>query len=220
MTPTAVRHPLDLRAALALAAGAVGWNNLVVPSLGPGPRGRTAINAATAGAVVAAWRLRGHGATDLGLAREQVRSGLTRGAAVAAVPIAAYATMLSVPPLRRRLARTDRNDVAEWLLVHIPLGTVLVEELVFRGALHASSRALPPAAGIALHAAAFGLWHARGAHRAGESVVGTVAFTGASAVVFDVLRRRTGSVLAPALLHLAVNVGGAGAALWAGRAAA
>ncbi len=38
---------------------------------------------------------------------------------------------------------------------------------------------------------------------------GTVAFTAAASLVFDWLRARSGSLLAPALLHLAVNAGGA-----------
>ena len=49
------------------------------------------------------------------------------------------------------------------------------------------------------------------------SVVGTVAFTGLSGVVFCEPRRRSGSLLAPAGLHWATNAIGvlASAAVWA-----
>ena len=79
------------------------------------------------------------------------------------------------------------------------------EELLFRGV-------LTPLVSPAVHATAFGLWHVRPAMIAGDSVVGTVAVTGLAALGFDWLRRRSGSVLAPALAHLAINTGGAAAA--------
>jgi membrane protease YdiL (CAAX protease family) len=83
--------------------------------------------------------------------------------------------------------------------------------------------------------ALFGLWHilpslglatdneaigsAVGQGRSAQviAVLGTVAFTAASGVVFCELRRRSGSLLAPAGLHWAVNGLSvlASAAVWA-----
>ena len=63
-----------------------------------------------------------------------------------------------------------------------------------------------------LHAATFGLWHVRAARIAGDGVAVSVLLTGCSAWLFEWVRRRSGSVVAPALLHLSVNVGGAVAA--------
>jgi membrane protease YdiL (CAAX protease family) len=81
----------------------------------------------------------------------------------------------------------------------------------------------------------FGLWHvlpslglasdnaaigdAVGTGRSAQviSVLGTLLFTGLSGVVFCELRRRSGSLLAPAGLHWATNAVGvlASAAVWA-----
>jgi membrane protease YdiL (CAAX protease family) len=43
----------------------------------------------------------------------------------------------------------------------------------------------------------------------GDGVATTVVVTGLSGLAFAWLRRGSGSVLAPALAHLAINVGGA-----------
>jgi membrane protease YdiL (CAAX protease family) len=79
----------------------------------------------------------------------------------------------------------------------------------------------------------FGLWHVLPAldlartnnavagsgrrARLAVAVVGTVAFTAAAGVLFGELRRRSGSLLAPMLLHWATNAAGVlGSALvWA-----
>ncbi|QNG17590.1 CPBP family intramembrane metalloprotease [Rhodococcus triatomae] len=205
--------------ALALAAVAVAWNNAVLPRLGLSPRGRAVANAAAGVGAVAAVRAAGFGAEETGMSRHQAMRGLTRGLAVGAIPLAGYGLMYSVPALRHRLVRhEERPDTVEWMFLHIPVGTVVAEELLFRGALSAStSRGWSPAARTALHATAFGLWHVQPARAAGDHVLGTVAVTGASVLLFDALRRHTGSVLAPALLHLTINVGGAGAAVAAAR---
>ncbi|CAM2923086.1 CPBP family intramembrane glutamic endopeptidase [Prescottella defluvii] len=197
-------------AALATAGAFVAWNNGVLPSLRLSSRGR-----ATAGTLLAL------GATTAGLVgglhREElglgdIRAGLRWGSAAAAVPVVGYAGALAMPSLHSRFAVPDdvRDDFAEWVAAHIPFGTVVTEELLFRGVLTAlTDRAFPPAAATAVRATAFGLWHVHPAHVAGDSVAGTVAFTAAASILFDRLRAVSGSVLAPALLHLAVNVGGA-----------
>ncbi|NLU82344.1 CPBP family intramembrane metalloprotease [Rhodococcus sp. HNM0569] len=211
--------------AVALTAAAVAWNNVVLPATGAGPRVRAASGAALALGAVGAARAAGYTAGDLGLARACVGRGARVGAWAALAPAAVFAAATAVPAARRRVGSpsrsagaVERSDAAEWILVHIPIGTVLTEELLFRGALSASLLAWPAGWGSALHAAAFGLWHVRGARVAGESVAGTVVVTAASALVFDALRRGTGSVVAPMLLHFAVNAAGAGAVLVAARA--
>ena len=87
----------------------------------------------------------------------------------------------------------------------------------------------------AVSSALFGLWHVlpslglagdneaigstvgKGSAGQAVSVLGTVAFTGLAGVVFCELRRRSGSLLAPAGLHWATNGLGvlAAAAVWA-----
>lgn len=201
-----------MRRATALGFGSalVAWNNGVLPALRLSSRHR-----ATAGTVVAS------GATvaalGCGLQRDElglgnIRAGLAWGSAAAAVPVVGYAVALAMPSLHSRFVVPDdvRHDFVEWVAAHIPFGTVITEELLFRGVLTAlTDRAWPAPAATAVRAAAFGLWHVHPAHVAGDSVPGTVAFTASASLVFDWLRARSGSVLAPALLHLAVNVGGA-----------
>ena len=153
--------------------------------------------------------------------------------AVVAVVLAAGAAL----PLTRAAFRDSRYhlDLAQALLtafVLIPLGTVLLEEVAFRGVLWGLFRRLRgTVAATAASSALFGVWHvlpslglaasneAVGTGRSAQevTVLGTVLFTAAAGVVFCELRRRSGSLLAPAGLHWAVNGLSvlASAAVWA-----
>jgi membrane protease YdiL (CAAX protease family) len=74
-----------------------------------------------------------------------------------------------------------------------------------------------PSLGLAGDNEAIGSAVGKGTSGEAISVLGTVAFTGLAGVVFCELRRRSGSLLAPAGLHWAVNGLGvlAAAAVWA-----
>ncbi len=102
-------------------------------------------------------------------------------------------------------------------LVLIPLGTVLAEELAFRGVLHAPAvRVLPVRAALVVTSVVFGLWHvvtALGSQTVTAptpwvAVAGVVAFTALSGLLLGWLRHRTGSILAPMGLHLGTNAVG------------
>ncbi len=166
-----------------------------MPSLGVSPRTRALVNGAF-GVTLAA--VSGQGASDLGLTRW--RSGLRWGLAAAAVPVLGSVVVAAIPALAERVRPSD-DDVAEWVLFRIPVGTVLCEELVFRGVFDSVSPNRSPIF--------FGLWHIHPARAAGDSVPGTVLGTVLAGVLFSWLRRRSGSVLAPALLHYGVNASGA-----------
>jgi membrane protease YdiL (CAAX protease family) len=118
----------------------------------------------------------------------------------------------------------------------IPLGTVLFEEVAFRGALWGLlRRGHGTWTATVVSSALFGLWHVLpslglaadnqaigntvGKGTSGEaiSVLGTVLFTGLAGVAFCELRRRSGSLLASAGLHWATNGLGvlAAASVWA-----
>lgn len=140
------------------------------------------------------------GIRPAGLQRSSWRSGLAWGAAAGAVPVVGAVVIAAEPSWLERVRPSD-SDLAEWILFRIPFGTVVCEELVFRSVFDAVSPTLSPMF--------FGLWHIHPARTAGDSVVGTVIFTAAAGVMFSWLRRRSGSVLAPALMHLSVNVSGA-----------
>lgn len=178
---------------------------MVLPRLGLGIRGRTAANAGFATAYALVSRAEpGRGSWG------GARCGLL---AVAGV-VAGYVAALAVPSLRWRLAELAERgpdvSTAEWAAVHIPLGTVYSEELVFRGTLDPLlDHVFGPRTGALLGAATFGLWHIAPARAVGDSVPATVAVTAAGGLVFGRLRRRTAGTVAPALLHLAVNAGGA-----------
>jgi len=124
---------------------------------------------------------------------------------------------MSVPAVRSGARRrTIPGSAAAWLLIRIPIGTVWSEEAAFRAALGTvAAQSFGPKWGRVLQAATFGLSHVADARGAGETVVGTVAVTGAAGWVFGWVYDRSGSLLAPMLAHLAVNETGAVAALTA-----
>ncbi|MGW5145517.1 CPBP family intramembrane glutamic endopeptidase [Rhodococcus koreensis] len=201
-------------ASVAGAAAAVLWNNVVLPGSGLGPYGRAVAGGALGLSVVGAARTAGYGVDELGLSASAARSGLRYGAVASVIPLAGYSIALSVPAARRRVPAGDRaTDVAGWVGFRIPVGTVAHEELLFRSVLSAMlRRGWTPTTAYALHAVTFGLWHVRAARIAGDPIAASVLLTGSSAVLFEWLRRRSGSVVAPALLHLSVNIGGVVAA--------
>lgn len=201
-----------MRRATALGFGSalVAWNNGVLPALRLSSRHRAAAGTVVAVGATGTALVFGLQRDELGLGN--VRAGLRWGSAAAAVPVVGYAVALAMPSLRSRIVVPDdvRHDFVDWVAVQIPFGTVITEELLFRGVLTALTEgAWPVPAATAVRAAAFGLWHVHPARVADDSVPGTIAFTASASLVFDWLRARSGSVLAPALLHLAVNVGGA-----------
>ncbi|WP_067471873.1 CPBP family intramembrane glutamic endopeptidase [Nocardia amamiensis] len=181
------------------------WSNLVLPRLGLGVRGRTAANAGFATGYALALR---------GDPNWCSRDGVRYGMLTAGVVAAGYGAALAFPSARRFVgAIADRGpgvSTVEWVAVHIPIGTVYSEELVFRGTLDPLlDQAFGARAGALLSAATFGLWHIAPARAAGDSVPATIAMTTAGGLIFSWLRRRTGSATAPALAHLAMNAGGA-----------
>jgi membrane protease YdiL (CAAX protease family) len=104
-------------------------------------------------------------------------------------------------------------------LVLIPFGTVLAEELAFRGVLQGhSARSLPVRAALGVSAVAFGLWHLTVAFGPSAvplpptlqwtSALTVLAVTIAGGLTLGWLRHRTGSVLAPIGLHLGTNAVG------------
>jgi membrane protease YdiL (CAAX protease family) len=111
------------------------------------------------------------------------------------------------------------------ILVSVPLGTVLLEELAFRGSLLALLRRLGSTTrAVVVSSVLFGLWHIApaigtagdnsalpGTSQSGSglavAVVGTVIATTIAGVVFCWLRLRSGSLVAPMLGHIATNSG-------------
>ncbi|MEU4316741.1 CPBP family intramembrane glutamic endopeptidase [Nocardia sp. NPDC024068] len=181
------------------------WSNWLLPRAGMGRRGRTVANTLAA---------TGYTLVLGGRPNWVSGSGLRAGIGCAALVAAGYTVAAYLPPVRRVLGdsgdRAADVSTAEWVAVHIPLGTVYTEELIFRATLDPLlDTEFGSRVGTVAGAAAFGLWHIHPARAAGDSVAVTVAFTGASGLLFGALARYSGSVTAPALLHWAVNAGGA-----------
>jgi membrane protease YdiL (CAAX protease family) len=167
-----------------------------------------------------------------------------RGLAWAGAEIGAVAVVLAAGaalPLTRNAFRDTRyrlgyGSALLTALVLIPVGTVLLEEVAFRGVLWGLLRRVRgTGTATAVSSLLFGLWHvlpslglatdneaiggAIGRGRSAQvlTVLGTVLFTGLAGVVFCELRRRSGSILASAGLHWATNGLSvlASAAVWA-----
>jgi membrane protease YdiL (CAAX protease family) len=182
-----------------------------------------------AGFLLGVGRAAGMSWEELGLGSGAVARGVVWGGVCAAAVVAGYAVALVVPATRRFFRDTRyrlgvRPALATAFLV-VPLGTVIFEEVAFRGVLWAL---LADRAGAAWATVCtsllFGLWHvlpaldlartnaavagSGGRARLVTTVLGTVLFTAAAGVLFAELRRLSGSLLAPILLHWATNAAG------------
>ena len=202
------------------------WNpmvNRVIP-----PAWYVPANLAVAAGLVAVARLAGATPTELGLRRDRARAGLRLGLMAAGFVAAGILVGLAIPGIRpffadERLAGVSAAGLAYQAVVRIPLGTVVLEEVAFRGVLLGLFG--PGRAGVAISSALFGLWHilptldalaandlAGSAAARTAAVVGAVALTGVEGVIFCALRLRSGSLVAPAVVHVATNSLGALAA--------
>jgi uncharacterized protein len=220
----ASRAGLAMALVVALAAAGNAATNLLVPAALYVP----AAVLVAALAVLVAVRVGGCGARDLGLAAADLGAGLRLGAAAMAVVAALLAVGAALPATSALLAdrRVDEHSVAALLyatLVRIPLGTVLLEETLFRGVLLGLGlRRWSPPAAVAWSSALFGLWHvlpSGGLAGYNPAVAGllqgqpgrlavtaaAVAATALAGVFLCWLRLRAGSLLAPAMLHVATN---------------
>lgn len=164
-------------------------------------------------------------ATDatLGLRRDRLRHGLIIGALSALVIGAVIGAAALIPPTRglfedSRAAGIGATGLLYQVVLRIPIGTALFEEVAFRGVLLGlGRRAWTPAIATGLSALLFGLWHiAPALTLAGTNATafdmptaGVVGFavvsTTAAGLGFTWLRDRTDSLVAPVLVHAAAN---------------
>ena len=168
-------------------------------------------------------------ARDAGLAWEEIglgRGDLRMSRRIAAWVLTASAAFIIVatrlPWLRQHL-RDERASVLSGgetmrrALIRFPLGTALFEEVAFRGVLPALF-ANEARSGDLAAAAMFAAWHLIPTHHAlrvngfaqgpRSRIVGTLvgsAAAGLAGYVLSRVRRKTGSILAPWLIHSAVN---------------
>jgi membrane protease YdiL (CAAX protease family) len=186
-------------------------------------------------------RVDGRSWAELGLAREDLGSGLRWGGAIIAGMVGLYLVAFVLPPTRDlflddRVRTMTTSSVLASAFIRVPFGTVLLEEVAFRGVLLAQLAARTRrAVAIGISSALFGLWHVLpsigfesvnpvaedtiGGLPGWVTVVGSVLFTAASGVVFCWLRDRSRSLLAPMALHWGTNSLGYLFAWWAWRIA-
>ena len=158
---------------------------------------------------------------------ERLRSGARWGLAAAGVAVLLAGTVALLPASRHYLADATAagmgtGRVLYESLVRIPLGTAVVEEVIFRGAIYGLlSRVWKVPAAALIASVLFGLWHVlptlstlstvrgagvlAGTTAGAVSVLVTVAATTGAGLIFVWLRERSGSLLAPILAHAGLN---------------
>jgi len=162
---------------------------------------------------------------ELGLERSEVGRGLRFGLAAWA-GVAAVLVVVALVPATRGLLRDDRAEVGvgamvRQVLIVIPLGTALLEEVVFRGVLFSiAARRTTEWRAAAASSVVFGLWHVAptlstlGSNEATADatalgvvllVVAMVAAMTGAGLVFSWLRIRGRSLVAPFVFHAGVN---------------
>jgi membrane protease YdiL (CAAX protease family) len=193
------------------------------------PRAYVLTCVVAAGLLLALARRDGCSWSELGLGASSVASGLRWAGILVAAVLLGYAVAVALPATRQAFADTratslSGGEVLWHLLVRIPFGTALLEEVAFRGVLYAMlARRRGVLVAVVGSSLLFGLWHVlpsldlRHANAAVARVIGTgtagtvvavlaaTAGTALAGVAFCELRRRSGGLLAPFALHWASN---------------
>ncbi len=160
---------------------------------------------------------------DIGIAN--VRHGLKIGVILMAAVLAVYLVSWALPATHglfkdRRVGERSAVGMLYEVFLRIPFGTVLLEEVAFRGVLlgQLGSR-LHWRVGLLVSSLLFGLWHVLPAwaintvnpvlRSSGVSrplaVLGAVLSTGFAGLFMGWIRIRARSLLAPVMLHIATN---------------
>lgn len=201
--------------------GVLGVHNLVQNSV-LNEKGYVAGNLGVAALLVVIGRLSGTSWSDMGLSMENPTNDLKFGGLIAAVGASGAIAALSHPRTREpfhdgRWIDATPREILKRATIRFPIGTALFEEVAFRGVLPAVIGGDRRRADV-MSATVFALWHLiptvrlqhdswRGwpLHRQVAATLGGSAAAGVGGVGLSWLRRRTGSLLAPWLVHATVN---------------
>lgn len=200
-------------AVVALLIGLNLAGNLLVEGVGV-----AATNLLGAAALVGAVRLAGIGSDELGLEPARLGHGLRVGGVGVIVVALVVVAGLLVPPVQEGLAESADDGSGLWVevLLRIPLGTALPEEVLFRGVLLAVlARHTSTTRAVAVSSLVFGLWHVLPTLDPASPYAGglvevavSVAATTVAGVGLCWLRLRSGSLLAPTMVHWGINSAG------------
>jgi uncharacterized protein len=226
VTPRAAEAAL-----VALLAGHNWASNRALPRWAYAPSGLVVSIAA-----VRLSRYGGASSAGLGLERQRIGDGVRVGTIASALAAMAIAGGVAMPKTRRlfrdeRVRHPSGAALLYELAVRIPVGTAVVEELLFRSALLGLSLSRRSyATSVGWNSMLFGLWHVLptistlpdNAALTGMSVsrgraaavASAVVVTTLGGVVFAELRRRSGSIVAPILLHATINVAAFAVSRW------
>jgi len=222
--PSRARSRRDTGFAVASCTFLAAYNN-VIGAQSWHRRWYAPVNACAAAAALAAAGASGLTAGEIGLGRGASQPGRL-ASALAAATVGGYLAAAAIPVTRpllddKRVTTLDGPRLAYQVAFRIPVGTVLWEEIAFRGVLQAAlRRVLSEPAAIAVASGVFGIWHIRptaaalrvnqlaGDRLFAARVTAGVAATAAGGALFSWLRARSGSLAAPVLLHLTTNCAG------------
>jgi membrane protease YdiL (CAAX protease family) len=226
MSPSRAVLPAWGAWALVLLVGVIA--NLLNNSVAPRFYLLTSLSAAVL--LVAIARATGLSWRNLGLARDTWAVGALWAATIIAIVASLYVVAAVLPITQhlfedKRVATDNLGALLFQVGIRIPFGTVVLEEVLFRGVILAlAARSVGWWRGAVVSSLLFGLWHilpaeaATGSSPAVEAVAkaggslgvllavaGSVLATGAAGMVFCWLRIRSGSLFASMGLHWATN---------------
>ena len=185
----------------------------VLVTAGIGEEATVMVNLVFAFVVLSVASFAGLDQRDIGLvtSREGWLLAAATGGTTAVLVVVAAA--LGLVPSDAAVAALPTPAVWFRVLVAIPIGTAVCEEIIFRGALLATlDRLTTTRWSTVITSALFGLWHvAAEASRTGALglgvLPGVLATAAVSAFVLIPLRRRSGDLAAPIAVHAVANVG-------------
>lgn len=129
----------------------------------------------------------------------------------------------------KRVIRLNTRQFLYKTLVNLPIATVFLEEVIFRGVMLALlMQDFTATQSVLISSLLFGLWHVLPAYTSVVTndslktikkpaipvVVGTVFITFLAGIGFSWLRLASGSLIAPMMAHFATNSGGIIASWW------
>lgn len=158
---------------------------------------------------------------DIGLTKQNSKQGLLYGVAIALIILVLFCIAFVIAPTLFSDQRYNQSPqkLLVALLVILPLRTVLLEEFLFRGVYYAYFKNLKPLYSYAIPALLFGMWHIIPSLDFKRltlpiinfivpqalSTLGTITLTSIAGAGLLWARKRSGSLLAPVIIHYTIN---------------